>query len=95
MFRNWEAWLGRRAENGQVEGGEECAAEEKGGNRDINKHSAGAGGEQITPVQDDPLLQQTKGLSGESVQKFLGLKKLVVTYLDLRSFSTTGYYYFR
>lgn len=69
MFRNWEAWLGVGPENGQVKGGEESTAEEKGGNRDINNPSAGAGGEQITPVQGDPLLQQAKGISGETVQK--------------------------
>lgn len=79
MFRNWEAWLGRGPENGQDKGGEESAMEDKGGNRDINKPSAGAGGEQITSVQEDPLLEQAKGLSGESVQKDLCLMKLFVT----------------
>lgn len=90
MFGNWEAWLGRGPENGRVKEGEESAAEEKGGNRDINKPSAGPGGEQITSVQDDPLLQQAKGLSGESVLKVLRLSKLFVTNLFLRCLSTTG-----
>lgn len=64
MFKNWGAWLGIELENGQAKEGEESAAKEKGGNGDINKPSAGAGGEQITSVQEDQLLQQAKGLSG-------------------------------
>lgn len=67
MFKNWGAWLGIELENGQAKEGEESAEKEKGGNGDINKPSAGAGGEQITSVQEDQLLQQAKGLSGESV----------------------------
>lgn len=66
MFRNLEAWLGREPGNGLDKRVEDSAAEEKGGyRRDVNKQSDGAGGERITFVKEDPLLQQAKGLSGE------------------------------
>lgn len=70
MFRNLEAWLGRGPENCLVKRVEEPAADEKVGNRDINKPSDGAGGEPITSVQEDPLLQQAKGLSGKFLESF-------------------------
>lgn len=72
MFRNWGAWLGIEQENGRVKGGEQAAAAaaEKDGSRDINKPSAGAGGEQTSSAKEDQLLQQAKGLSGESVSNF-------------------------
>lgn len=90
MFRNWGAWLVGGPGNGQVETGEESAIEEKGGTGDVNKPSAGAGGEQNTAVQEDPLLQPAKGLSGESGHKVLCLIKLFATNLFLRCLSTTG-----
>lgn len=75
MFRNWGAWLGIEPENSQVKGGEQAAAAaavaaEKDGSRDINKPSAGAGGEQTSCVKEDRLLQQATGLSGESASNF-------------------------
>lgn len=73
MFKNFGAWLGIEPENGQVKAGEGSDVEEKGGNSDINKPNAGAGGEQIPSVQEDQLLQQAKGLSGESVSSLLCL----------------------
>lgn len=69
MFRNWGAWLGIEQEDGQVKGGEQAAAE-KDGSRDVNKPSAGAGGEQTSSVKEDQLLQPAKGLSGESVSNW-------------------------
>lgn len=69
MFRNWGAWLGIEQETGQVKEGEQAAAEEDG-SRDINKPSAGAGDEQTSSVKEDQLLQQARGLSGESVSNF-------------------------
>lgn len=67
MFKNWGAWLGIEPEKGQAKGGEDSAAGGKGGNPDVNKPIPGAGGEQITSVQEEQLLQQAKGLGGESV----------------------------
>lgn len=73
MFGNWGAWLGIEQENGHVKGGEQpaaAAAAEKDGSRDINKPSAGAGGEQTSSVKEDQLVQQARGLSGESLSNF-------------------------
>lgn len=55
-----------------MKGGEQAAAAaaEKDGSRDINKPSAGAGGEQTSSAKEDQLLQQAKGLSGESASNF-------------------------
>lgn len=53
-----------------MKGGEQAAAAaEKDGSRDINKPSAGAGGERSSSAKEDQLLQQARGLSGESVSK--------------------------
>lgn len=67
MLKNWGAWLGLEPGNGHVKEREEPAVEEKSGTRDINKPSADVGDERIASVQEDRLLQQAKGLSGESV----------------------------
>lgn len=71
MFRNWGAWLGIDQENDRVKGGEQAAAAaENDGSRDINKPSAGSGGEQTGSVREDQLVQQAGGLSGECASNF-------------------------
>ncbi|XP_035509517.1 synapse-associated protein 1-like [Morone saxatilis] len=69
MFQNWGTWLGIETENGQVKQESESVVDvDEHQNHDMNKPTAGAGGEQSSAVEDDAqppqLLQTAKSFSG-------------------------------